>query len=191
MEICPLSDDELQLNLVYFCAQQTPAIYKLDSGATKYHPPNFVSGESKVPHYRLLKILNSMNKQTLEADALWWANRLRVKGVPGAAWMGAILASAMDLLWRAFTVWRSAPSFVHKKLNLSLAEGCKQWVQSLLDIKNQYYCELRKLAELEPELVWTKLEPISAYRAGSPEPKISSSDKDTPTLPIEDPIMEA
>ena len=114
MDVCPLTDVQHHENLVYFTAQQCPAIYKLDSGETKYHPPNFVSTECKVPHYRLMKILYSMRQTTLEGDGVWWANRLRVKGVPQAAWMGSVMASAQDLLWRSFQIWVSCPSFTFK-----------------------------------------------------------------------------
>lgn len=190
MDVCPLSNEQLQETLVYSLQQQCPAIYKLDTGATKYHPPNFLSSESKVPHYRLMKIWQSMHSSTITADSVWWMNRLLVKGVPQAAWMGAILASAQDLLWKSFDIWVSCPSFVHSKAPLTLAQGCLQWCQCLMNIKQKYMRALQHYAELDPQLIWTNLEPVSSHAAFAQANKAASSYDDAPTLPIEDPIVD-
>lgn len=72
-----------------------------------------------------------------------------------------------------------------------MAQGCLAWCTGMMNIKNKYFNAIKAYAELEPELVWTSLEPVSSHPAFAQANKSSSSDKDTPTLPIEDPIMEA
>lgn len=189
MDVCPLTDDQLLDSFMFYVNQTLPALYKRDDGSDKYMPPNFLDGNSKVPHYRLMKILHSMSRATIEADITWWTNRLRVQGIPQTVWMGSILASAQDLLWKSFSIWQSGPAFTPQKRPENLVTAVRRWCECVLNVKTRYFGELRKLAEYEPDLVWSKLEGVPTITAPAQAGKTPSSDEVPPTLPIEDPIM--
>lgn len=128
-----------------------------------YFEPDFE--DIRIPHYRLMKILHSTNRGRVDADIAWWVDRIRKNGVPQCVWMGSILASAMDLLWKSFRSWRSPPNYARSNypINLDIAVG--RWVESLLAVKNEYFNKLREIAESNPELIWDVLEPVGGAEA--------------------------
>lgn len=179
-----LTDTDLLATFTTKVNNQVPQLMTGKFNDTKYIEPNFE--ERRIPHYRLMKILHSTKRGSFVADIEWWVGRIRNNGVPQCIWMGSILASAMDLLWKSFRVWRSPPNYAFANYPPTLHEAVRMWMESLLAVKNQYFNELNKLADSCPELIWDHLEPVG----GAPATPIPLSNCEPTQIMEEDDIEE-
>lgn len=171
-----ISDNELKLTFIKYIEEAVPQLIATETGM-KYSAPR----GSAVPHYRIMKIWHSTKRSTIEADITWWKNRILTNKVPQCIWMGEIMASSVDLLWKGFGHYVNIPKL---KKDESLDEVVQKWVETILKIKNTYFRELDEIARTNPDVVFTAPQPIKTTRTAA---SVSSS---MATLPIVDEIEE-
>lgn len=169
-----ISDQELKLTFIKYVEEATPQIIATETGMRYFAPRGKV-----VPHYRLMKIWHSTKRSTMEADITWWKNRIFTNKVPQCIWMGEILASSVDLLWKGFGHYVNIPKL--KKTD-SFDDVVQKWVETILKIKNTYFRELDEIARTNPDVV-VPTPPKTTRTAAS----VSSS---MVTLPIPDEMDE-
>jgi len=175
-----ISEQDLLQTFIKYINECVPQVIALETGMKYLEPKG-----RKIPHYRIMKIWHSSKRSTIEADITWWKNRILTNGVPQCIWMGEVLASSIDLLWKSFGHYRSPPHWVRGKMPSTLEEAVQNWCECLLATKNTYFRELDEIARTNPDVVWTVPEPVP--RGGAKATSVSSS---MATLPIVDEIEE-